>query len=405
MTGTTDAVRRDARTTVFRDLRPMGDRAVDLTVVDGVIAREPQGRITVVDCGGMLALPTLVDAHIHPDKTSWGEKWFARRPAQGIAEYAEQDVELYQRLKTPVGERARRLMAHAAALGTRGMRAHADVAPQFGLNTVEGLNFAREALAHALDVQIVGFPQHGIRRAPGTAELLEEAARNGLIDYVGGIDPAGFDEDPHGQLDVVFGIAERHRIGVDIHLHDMGEQGLNTLRKIIARTRALDMRGRVTVSHAFCVPEIRGSELDRLAEQLAEAGIALTTVAPDHTRVLPFKRLRRHLVRVGVGSDGVRDAWSAFGNGDMLYRAHLLAFVTDARLDEELADCYLTAADDGANMLGLPAADFSPGSPADFLLVDGECLSQTVVDMPRREMVVRAGQVIARDGELLENAR
>lgn len=402
MTQADGTARRTPRTTVFRNLRPIGVRAVDLIVVDGVVAKEPRGQVTTVECDGRLALPTLVDAHIHPDKTSWGEKWFSRRPADGIADYAEQDVELYRRLKTPVGERARRLMAHAAGLGTRGMRAHADVAPEFGLETVEGLNSARRALSHALDVQIVGFPQHGVRKAPGTAELLEEAARGGLIDYVGGIDPLGFDEDLDGQLDTVFGIAERHRVGVDLHLHDTGETGLKPLREIIARTRALDMRGRVTVSHAFCVPGVEGAEFDRLAEQLGEAGISLTTVAPDHTRVLPFDRLQQHGVQVGVGSDGVRDAWSPYGNGDMLYRAHLLGFVTDARLDAELEGCYLTAADGGAAMTGLPRADFSAGSPADFLLLDAECLPQAVVDMPRRDTVVRAGKVIARNGELLE---
>jgi cytosine/adenosine deaminase-related metal-dependent hydrolase len=231
--------------------------------------------------------------------------------------------------------------------------------------------------------------------------LLEEAARTGAIDVVGGIDPAGFDGDLTGQLDTVFGIAERHRLGVDIHLHDRDENGTTALREIIARTRALDMGGQVTISHAFCVPGLHAVEFGRTAVELAEAGIALTTVAPDVNRVLPLARLRRHGVVVGIGSDGVRDAWSPYGNGDMLYRAHLLGLCLRARLDEQLTECYLTAAHDGAALLGLPRADLTPGSPADFLLVDGECLPQVVVDLPRRDMVVRAGRVVARDGRLV----
>ncbi|MGW8374853.1 amidohydrolase [Streptomyces sp. ODS28] len=406
-----------ARTTVFRNVRPVGGgwqatgtdvKPVDLAVVDGRIAERPVGAYETVECGGRLALPTPVDAHIHPDKTAWGEKWFSRRPADGIADYCEQDVELNRRLATPVGERSRRLMAHAAAQGTRGMRVHGDVAPAYGLEAVEGLHAAREALSHLLHVQITGFPQHGVNRAPGTDKLLERAAREGLIDYVGGIDPAGFDnagetggDSVKAQLDTVFGIAERHRLGVDIHLHDQGETGLGPLREIIARTRALDMAGKVTVSHAFCVPALKGREFDRTAADLAEAGISLTTVAPDAQRVLPLKELAEHGVRVGVGSDGVRDSWSPYGNGDMLYRAHLLGFCLDARLDEELARCYLTAAHGGAELLGLPAADLSVGAPADFLLVEGECLPQVVVDMPRRDMVVRAGRIVAREGKLV----
>jgi cytosine deaminase len=75
------------------------------------------------------------------------------------------------------------------------------------------------------------------------------------------------------------------------------------------------------------------------------------------------------------------------------------------RLDEELADCYLSAAHGGADVLGLPRADLTPGSPADFLLVEGECLPQVVVDLPARAVVVRAGRVVARDGELLGSAQ
>ncbi|MFI6638758.1 amidohydrolase [Streptomyces sp. NPDC050504] len=399
------------RTTVFRHVRPLGGAPVDLVVVDGVIARDPAAAahaaadVESVDCGGRLALPTLVDAHIHPDKTSWGEAWHSRRPAPGgIADYVAQDVELNRSLPTPVAERALRLLSHAAALGTRGVRAQVDVAPAYGLEGLEGVRAAGKSLAGVADVQVVAFPQHGVRRAPGTAELLEEAARTGLIDFVGGIDPMGFDsasDDPTSQLDTVFGIAERHRVGVDVHLHDQGERGLAPLREIVARTRALDMGGRVTVSHAFCVPGTEGAEFDRIADELGEAGVSLTTVAPDTTRVLPLARLRRHGVRVGIGSDGVRDAWSPYGNADMLHRAHLLGFCLNARLDEELEDCYLTAAHDGAALLGLPPADFSPGAPADFLLVDAECLAQVVVDMPRRDLVVRAGRVVARDGRLV----
>jgi cytosine/adenosine deaminase-related metal-dependent hydrolase len=375
----------------------MGGPAVDLVVRDGVVAAEPApAGADVVDCHGLLALPSLVDAHIHPDKTSWGERWFSRRPVfTGIAGYAEQDVELYRRLDSPVAVRAGRLMAHAAARGTRAMRAHVDVAPPFGLDGVRGVAAARDELAHALSVQIVGFPQHGVLRAPGTAELLEEAAREGLIDLVGGIDPTGFDDASDAQLDLVFGLADRHGLGVDIHLHDTGEAGLVPLRGIIGRTRALGLQGKVTVSHAFCVPA--ADDVDRLAAELAEAGISLTTVVPDVVRVLPVARLQRHGVRVGLGSDGVRDSWSPFGNADMLHRAHLLGLITRARLDEELTACLVAAAHGGADVLGLPRADFTPGSPADFVLVDGECAPQVVVDLPDRELVVRAGRVIATD--------
>lgn len=395
--------RRD-KAVVFRDVRPFGTaKPTDLVVVDGRVFDGPAPRgAKVVDGGGRIALPSLVDAHIHPDKTTWGGSWVSRKPASGIADYVAQDVELFRSQRRPVEERAYGLMAHAVARGTRAMRAHADVAPAYGLAGVEGVAEARQRLRHALDVQIVAFPQHGVVRTPGTAELLEEAARTGVIDMIGGIDPIGFDNALDEQLDLVFGIADRHGVGVDIHLHDRGEKGIKAMLGIIDRTRALSLAGKVTVSHVFCLPGLTDGELGALAADLGEQDIALTTVAPSDSLVLPVARLREHGVRVGLGSDGVRDSWSPFGNADMLHRAHLLGWVTDVRLDEELANCYRVAAHGGADVMGLAHADLEPGAPADFVLVRGECLPQVVVDMPRRDMVVHGGVVVARDGEFLD---
>ncbi|MEV3857231.1 amidohydrolase [Streptomyces sp. NPDC050095] len=397
------AAHRPKKAVVFRDVRPFGAReAVDLVVVDGLISDGPAPKgAKVVDGGGRLALPALVDAHIHPDKTSWGGDWVTRKPASGIAEYCAQDVELFRSQKRPVGERAYGLMAHAVTRGTRAMRAHADVAPAYGLAGVEGIAEARERLADALDVQIVGFPQHGVVRTPGTAKLLEDAARSGLVDMIGGIDPISFDHALDEQLDLVFDLADRYGVGVDIHLHDRDEKGTKVLRGIIERTRALSLRGKVTVSHVFCLPFLSEGELATMAGDLADLDIALTTVAPNESLVLPITELKKHGVRVGLGSDGVRDSWSPFGNADMFHRAHILGWVTDVRLDDELTSCFTVGAHGGADVMGLPHADLTPGSPADFVLLRGECVPQVVVDMPQRDMVVHGGHVVARNGELV----
>ncbi|NUP46214.1 MAG: amidohydrolase family protein [Catenulispora sp.] len=397
-----------ATPTVFTGIRPWGGEPVDLVVADGVITRHaPSGTAAatapaadVVDGAGRIALPTMVDAHIHPDKTAWGEPWVSRKRALGIAELGRADAELFRTLPTPVGERAHRLMAHAAAQGTRAMRAHADVAPAFGLAGLQGVADAREKLRGIVDVQTVAFPQHGVHVAPGTAELLEEAVRTGLADFVGGIDPIAFDHDLTGQLDLLFTLADRHAVGVDLHLHDRGRDGLDVVDAVVERTRALSLGGRVTVSHAFALVGLPDAELDRRAAELAEAGVGLTTVAPAGS-TLPVRRLRDLGVRVGLGSDGVRDSWSPFGNADMLHRAHLMARSLRARVDEDLELGFHTAATYGAELVGLPAGDLTVGSPADFFLVSGECLAQVVVDVPAREVVVRDGRVVARDGQLV----
>ena len=40
---------------------------------------------------------------------------------------------------------------------------------------------------------------------------------------MGGIDPCMLDRDPVKHLDVVFGLAEKYQVEVDIHLHEPGE--------------------------------------------------------------------------------------------------------------------------------------------------------------------------------------
>ncbi|MFJ2742882.1 amidohydrolase [Streptomyces sp. NPDC087440] len=395
--------RRPRESVVFKNVHPYGaKKAVDLVVVDGRISDRPVPRgARIIDGGGRLALPTLVDAHIHPDKTTWGGSWLSRKPAKGIADYCAQDVEVFRSERRDVGERAYGLMAHAVTRGTRAMRAHADVAPAYGLKGVEGVAEARERLSHALDVQIVGFPQHGVIRTPGTDKLLEEAARSGLVDMIGGIDPISFDNALDEQLDLVFRLADRYDVGVDIHLHDRDEKGVKVLRGIIERTKALSLRGKVTVSHVFCLTKMSEGDLDGMAADLGELDIALTTVAPNESLVLPIAALHEHGVRVGLGSDGVRDSWSPFGNADMLHRTHILGWVTDVRLDKELDDVFTVGSHGGADVMGLDRAAFRPGDPADFMLLRAQCTPQVVVDMPQRDMVVHGGRVVARAGELL----
>jgi cytosine deaminase len=103
-----------------------------------------------------------------------------------------------------------------------------------------------------VSVQIVAFPQSGVMRCPGVFDLLDAAIRNGA-DLVGGIDPLEIDRDPKGQLDGIFAIAGRHGVGLDIHLHEPGEMGLFNVQEICARTKALGLGGKVTISHGFCL--------------------------------------------------------------------------------------------------------------------------------------------------------
>ncbi|HYJ72702.1 MAG TPA: cytosine deaminase, partial [Actinomycetota bacterium] len=77
-------------TLLLTGVRPLGGPARDLLVVDGKITRvgerleAPEGA-TVVDGRGQLAVPGLVDAHAHLDKTLWGLPWRPHTAGDGLA--------------------------------------------------------------------------------------------------------------------------------------------------------------------------------------------------------------------------------------------------------------------------------------------------------------------------------
>ena len=213
-------------------------------------------------------------------------------------------------------------------------------------------------------------------------------------DLVGGLDPAGFDHRPVEHLDTIFAIAGRHGCGLDIHLHDGGELGAFTLDLVIERTRALGLAGKVTVSHAFALAEVPGPRLERLIEGLAAQRISLTTVAPGNRPPLPLASLRAAGVAVGLGSDGIRDLWSPWGDGDLLARAALLAWRAGARRDEDLAATLEVATSGGAAVLGLPDYGLEPGCMADLVLVPATTLGEAVVTRPPRTLVLKAGRIL-----------
>ena len=279
----------------------------------------------------------LVDAHIHPDKTSWGDAWMRRRPSVTLDDFVENNILALSEYRRSVEDRAYALLGHALHNGTLAVRAHVDVGSEVGIANVEGVRAAAERLPD-LAVQIVCFPQFGLLTNPGTLDLMAASLDAGA-DIVGGIDPLGREGDVAGHLDAVFGLSGRTGRDLDIHLHDGGEAGLAQIREIAARTRASGMQGHVTVSHAFALCDASLPSLHATLDDVAAAGLWITTCALGPDPVPDLDLLEEHGVQLALGSDGVRDSWSPFGTGSMVDRAHLLGYRTGAITDADLERC------------------------------------------------------------------
>jgi len=377
---------------------------VDLLIQDGRIAQiEPAGAIdagTVAreDGAGALALPGMVDAHCHVDKTLWGRGWVPHSAGPVLEDRIANGERGRAELGLPSRDGVRALLGQMAAAGTTLARTHTDVDPDIGLRGVELVAKAAEELADVIDVEQVAFPQGGLLTRRGTAELLETALQQGLVGCLGGIDPAALERDSVRHLDLIFGLAESYGVRLDIHLHERGTLGAHTIELIIERVLRHGLEGRVAISHGVAVVEVDRAQSERISEGLAEAQISLLTATVYNTPVLPVAELRGRGVNVGAGNDGVRDLWGPYGNGDMLDRTFHLAYRNGFRTDEQIATAFDVAVSGGAIALGREPARIEPGAPADLFLIDAASIGEAVAARPPRRLVLKRGKVVARHG-------
>jgi cytosine/adenosine deaminase-related metal-dependent hydrolase len=381
-------------------------RLVDIGIAGGKIAVVGEGAASrsnsapALDIGGDLVLPGLVDGHLHLDKTLTGLPWLDHAAGPTRMSRIETDKTILPYLPRSTEERAGNLIRECVGRGTTHLRTHVDIDLESGLAKLEGVLAAREAYRDRVTVQIVAFPQSGVMRCPGVLDLLDAAVRNGA-DLVGGIDPLEIDRDPKGQLDGIFAIAARHAVGLDIHLHEPGEMGLFNVQEICARTRALGLGGKVTISHGFCLGGISERKAAEAAETMAEAGVALVTHGAGGLILPPIEMLRAAGVVVFAGNDDIRDTWSPYGTGDLLERAAIIGWKGDFRRDAQVEIAFDLISAAGARALGIGDYGVTVGAAANLCTVAASCVSEAVAAHPPRKLVLFAGKIVARDGSFL----
>lgn len=325
--------------TRIRNVRPWGGDASDIVIEgDEIAAIAPHDASAAaadgdVDGQGLLALPTIVNAHAHVDKSWLGLPWQSYGGEVGTDGRIRHERARRDELGIPSLERTAEVLAAQVRHGTTVFRTHVDVDLGVAQRGIEAVREAIAAYDGAIEAEIVASPQDGVLRRPGVLELLEEAAAAGA-EHIGGLDPASIDRDPVGQLDGIFRIAEERGCGIDLHLHDAADLGAFQIELMVERTERHGLSGRVNVAHGFAIAQLPESRRRDLLQAMGELGMTCTTVA--------------------------------------------LAFATS----------------DAAPFVGRDVHGLVPGARADVVLVDAEHAMDALVRVPPRLLVVGGGRVL-----------
>ncbi|NIE87619.1 amidohydrolase family protein, partial [Burkholderia sp. Tr-860] len=359
---------------LIRDIRTLDGARADILIMGSRIAAigpalAPPPGCAIEDGARRLALPGLVEGHTHLDKTHWGLPWFRNEVGPRLVDRIEFERRWRAEQGPHAGRQSLALARAFLAAGTTRLRTHVDIDTEAGLKHLEGVLATREAMRGRQEIQIVAFPQSGVLARPGTEALLDAALGAGA-DLVGGLDPCAIEGDPVAAVDLMFRLAERHGSGIDLHLHERGEMGAASLGLVLDRTAALGMRGRVAISHGFCLGGVEPRVRDALLARMAALDVPIITSAPPDIEVPSVTACRAAGVTVVGGNDGIRDTWTPYGRPDMLERAMLIGMRNNCRRDDELAVALDCVTDSAARGCGFGDYGLAPGARADLVLVE-----------------------------------
>ena len=385
-------------------------RVVDVHVAGGrVAALAPAGELTapdgvpVLDADGGLVTEPCVDAHLHLDKVRTlplaGEAALTAYTAEGMAESAA-SIDLASAVKAHWSvdlllPNVREVLALGVEHGVLHVQAFVDVDSAAGLVGMQAVLAAREEFAGVVDVAVVAFPQDGVLRDPGTAELVEAALDLGA-DVVGGIPWIEDGEaDQRAHVEWACALAARRGLRVAMLTDDAPDPGYRTTGMLAEAMVAHGLVGRGVACHARALGSYDEAALAQVVSQARAAGLGL--VSDPHTggRALPVRRLVAEGLPVALGQDDVEDAYYPFGRHDLLevafLAAHLLEMRSAADL-EVLVDLVTTSA---ARVLGLSDFGLRVGGPGDLLVHDATRTVDLLARHAAPRAVVRAGRVVA----------
>ncbi|HIP87713.1 MAG TPA: cytosine deaminase [Anaerolineales bacterium] len=330
-------------------LRGRSDGLFDIGITNGRIAAieeriEGQAQ-KEIDAQGNLVTESFVNPHLHLCKVytlqMMDEEALKDYHGEGMGK-AMTAIELAARVKEKydeswIIENVRKALREAVRFGNTHIRAFADVDTKAKMEGVKALIRAREEFKGIVDVQVVAFPQDGVVREPGAADLVRQAMDLGA-DVVGGIPWIEYtDAAAQKHIDEMFKIAKEYDKPISMLVDDAGDPGLRTLEMLAVKTIEEGWHGRSLAHHARAMELYPKPYFQKVVALLKQAQMGVVSdpqTGPLHARV---KELLEEGALVCLGQDDISDAYYPYGRNNMLEVAflvsHLLWMTTRAEME------------------------------------------------------------------------
>lgn len=392
---------------VVRAARLRDGRVVDLGVDDDRVVAIDDGRSLagdrVLEAEGRLVTESAVNGHMHLDKVHslgrLGDDALAAYTGAGMGS-AMTAIELARTVKEQydrnwIAPNVRRALLEAVRHGTLHVQAFVDVDTTGGLEGLHGVLTALEEFRGVLDVRVVAFPQDGVVRDPGAAELCERAIDLGA-DVVGGIPWIEHSQrDAQRHVDWVCGLAARTGRRVAMLVDDAGDPALRTTEMVALGMLDHDLVGRGVACHARAVGTYQRPSQLRLAGLAQRAGLAFVSDPQTGPLHLPVELFDELGVAVALGQDDIEDAYYPFGRHSMWEIAFLCAHSLGwlgARRQERLLDLVTVRA---ADVMGIADHRLAVGNRADLVVHQHERVVDVLREHTAPRWVVSRGRVVA----------
>ena len=356
----------------------------------------------VVDAAGGLVTEPFVNPHLHLDKVYTlqrldEESSLRAYHGEGMGG-AMKAIEAASRVKESysqdwIVENARRALRAAVLHGNTHIRAFADVDTKARLEGVKALLQVKEEFRGVVELQVVAFPQDGVVREPGAADLVREVVALGA-DVVGGIPWIEYtDAGAREHVRQMFEIAVANDRPVSMLVDDAGDPGLRTLEMMAVTAIETGWQGRVLAHHARAMALYPEPYFQKLAGLLLQAGMPVVTdphTGPLHARV-------REILAAGVcvclGQDDVSDAYYPFGRNNMLEVAFLASHLLWMTTEDDMERLYDMITVEAARAMGLDLR-LEVGGVADMVVLEAPSVLEALREHRAPVHVIRNGRVL-----------